>query len=325
MCFQRSDHGHVLTFVKNIFDKLPDSVKRGGEPTETKKRRQASSPQSMHARPHALKQDSEFIAMGLRRASTFPESMHPHGKATMPLSQAHLANLGIGPYSSSAQSNGDYFEATPSLTPTSTTASSLGSYGLSAGPQLRPGHLFAGSVMNTMADATGLNVDINTMMFPSADPLAYPNQPMTTFEENHPQAFPIKHGSPTMTQLPQQYTGVDVKPSPASFTPSPLASVPPGVRRPDNEVQLLGPMPMYLMQGGQHRGFPPQPTMHGPQPHPLPGQHPPNMNFDDIFGGEEWAQTFLDPGLGLSGGPGFGGQPQYGPGGPGGPGMGGWQ
>lgn len=179
--------------------------------------------------------------------------------------------------------------------------------------------------MTSMADAAGLNVDINTMMFPSADPLAYPNQPMTTFEESHPQTYQLKRGSPTMAQLPPQFTGVDMKPSPASFSPNPLASIPPGARRPDNEVQLLGPMPMYLMQGAQHRSFHPHHAMQGPQPHRIPGQNHTSMNFDEIFGGEEWAQTFLDPGLGLSGGPGFGGQPQYGPGGPGGPGMGGWQ
>lgn len=314
-----------LISLQSIFDRLPESVKRGSEVTETKKRRQASSPQSMHTRPHALRQDSDFIAMGLRRASTFPESMPPPGKATLPLSHSHLSNLGINSYSSSAPSGGDYFQVTPSLTPTSATTSSLGSFNLSTGSQLHPGQPFAGSPMTSMADAAGLNVDINTMMFPSADPLAYPNQPMTTFEESHPQTYQLKRGSPTMAQLPPQFTGVDMKPSPASFSPNPLASIPPGARRPDNEVQLLGPMPMYLMQGAQHRSFHPHHAMQGPQPHRIPGQNHTSMNFDEIFGGEEWAQTFLDPGLGLSGGPGFGGQPQYGPGGPGGPGMGGWQ
>ncbi|KAJ4360834.1 Gypsy retrotransposon integrase-like protein 1 [Didymosphaeria variabile] len=166
----------------------------------------------------------------------------------------------------------------------------------------------------------GLNVDINTLMFPSADPLAYPNQPMTTFENNHPQAYQFKHGSPNMAQLPPQYTGVDIKPSPATYTSSPLANVPPGSRRPDNEVQLLGPMPMYLMQGAQHRSFHPQTNVHGPSPQ-IPGQNPTNLSFDEIFGGEEWAQTFMDPGLGLSGGHGYGVPPHYGAGGPN---MGGW-
>lgn len=311
----------VLMQKQSIFDKLPEVVKRGGELPETKKRRQASSPQSMHARPTALKQDSDFIAMGIRRASTFPESMPPNSKTSLPLSQAHLANLGIDRYSSSAPSSG-YFDVTPSLTSTSATTSSLGSFGLVSGPHSRPDQPFAGSPLTTVADASGLNVDINSLMFPSADPLAYPNQPMTTFEDSHPQAYQFKHGSPTMAQLPPQYTGVDMKPSPAPYTGSPLANVAAAPRRPDNEVQLLGPMPMYLMQGAQHRSFNPQPAVHGPPPPQLPGQNPSNMNFDEIFGGEEWAQTFMDPGLGLGSGSGYNGVPPYGPGDPR---MGGWQ
>ncbi|KAK7185043.1 fungal specific transcription factor [Paraphaeosphaeria sporulosa] len=310
--------------LKSIFDRLPESVKRGGAvaPTDTKKRRQASSPQSMHARPHALKQDSDFVAMGVRRASTFPETMPPNGKTTLPLSQSHLSSLGIDRFNS-ATPGSDYFDQTPSLTPTSATPSSLGSYGLASGPpHTRPGQPFAGSPLTTMADASGLNVDMNTLMFPSADPLAYPNQPMTTFEDSHPQAYQFKHGSPIMAQLPPQYTGIDIKPSPASYAPSPMANIRTGTGRPDNEVQLLGPMPMYLMQGAQHRSFHPQPGVHGPPPPQIPGQNPANMSFDEIFGGEEWAQTFMDPGLGLSGGPGYGGPPHFGAGAPN---MGGWQ
>ncbi|KAL1600592.1 Gypsy retrotransposon integrase-like protein 1 [Paraconiothyrium brasiliense] len=305
--------------LQSIFDRLPEVVKRGGEPTDNKKRRQASSPQSMHSRPQALKQDSDFIAMGVRRASTFPESLPPHSKTAIPLLQSHLSNLGIDRYST-ATPGSDYFETTPSLTPTSATTSSLGSYGLTAGSHPRQGQPFAGSPSATVPDASGLNVDINNLMFPSADPLAYPNQPMTTFENSNPQAYHFKHGSPNMAQLPPQYTGVDVKPSAATYTSSPLANVPPGLRRPDNEVQLLGPMPMYLMQGAQHRSFHAQPHVHGPPPQ-IPGQNPTNMNFDEIFGGEEWAQTFMDPGLGLSGGHGYGGPPHYGAGGPN---LGGW-
>ncbi|KAF2449753.1 hypothetical protein P171DRAFT_199257 [Karstenula rhodostoma CBS 690.94] len=307
--------------LQNIFDRLPEAVKRGGAPTDNKKRRQASSPQSTHARPHVLKQDSDFIAMGVKRASTFPETLPPNSKTTLPLSQGHLSSLGMERFNA-ASPGSDYFDATPSLTPTSATPSSLGSYGLAAGPHPRPGHPFAGSPLTTVADAAGLNVDINTLMFPSADPLAYPNQPMTTFEDSQPQAYQFKHGSPIMAQLPPQYTGIDIKPSPASYTRSPMANVPTGSRPPDNEVQLLGPMPMYLMQGAQHRSFHPQPHVHGLPPPQIPGQNPTNMNFDEIFGGEEWAQTFMDTGLGLSGGPGYGGPPHFGAGGPG---MGGWQ
>ncbi|KAF1979334.1 hypothetical protein BU23DRAFT_576945 [Bimuria novae-zelandiae CBS 107.79] len=292
-----------------IFDRLPDVVRRGGGPTDSKKRRQASSPQSMNTRPNALKLDSDFVMMGLRRASTFPESMPPSSKTSLPLSQSHLSNLGMDPYSP-MHSGSDSYEVTPNLTPTSATTSSLGSFGLPAGSHPRPGQPLAGSPLTTAIDSTGLNVDINTLMFPSADPLAYPNQPMTTFEDSNPQAYQMKHGSSTANHLPLQYTGVEMKPSSVSYAPSPMANLPPG-RRPENEAQLLGPMPMYLMQSAQHRSFPHSPTVQGPPPPRVPGQNPTNMNFDELFGGEEWAQTFMDPGLGLSGGPGYGGTLYY--------------
>lgn len=311
----------MLTPRQSIFERLPESVKRGGAPIDNKKRRQASSPQSMHARPQALKQDSDLIAMGIRRASTFPEALPPNSKTALPLSQSHLSSLGIDRFGAAAPGS-DYFGSTPSLTPTSATPSSLDSFGLTAGSLPRSGQPFAGTPLSTAADPPGLNVDINTLMFPSTDPLAYPNQPMTTFEDNHPQTYQFKHGSPIMSQLPPQYTGIDAKPNPASYAPGPMADLPLGSRRPDNEVQLLGPMPMYLMQGAQHHGAQHQthPNLHGPPPPSIPGQ--PNMSFDEIFGGEEWAQTFMDPGLGLSGAPGYGGPPHFGPGGPN---MGGWQ
>jgi hypothetical protein len=49
------------------------------------------------------------------------------------------------------------------------------------------------------------------------------------------------------------------------------------------------------------------------------------MSFDDLIGGEEWANTFMDQGYNLTGagGTGFGGNPAFGP--PGGPGMQNWR
>lgn len=65
----------------------------------------------------------------------------------------------------------------------------------------------------------------------------------------------------------------------------------------DNDAQLFGTVPMYLMQGAQsYRGFPPQ----AGSPHmQMPG---PNMQFDDLLNHDEWTQTFLDPALGMSSG-----------------------
>jgi hypothetical protein len=129
------------------------------------------------------------------------------------------------------------------------------------------------------------------MMFPSTDPMAYPIQPMSTFEDNHPQSFGFKHGSPTMAEIALQAAGIDINPSSPTIN-SPIMVDNPhiGLRRLDNEVQLLGPLPMYLMQGAQQRGFPPPPNSQTPQ---MSLQEGANVNFDEIFGGEEWAQTFM--------------------------------
>jgi hypothetical protein len=144
---------------------------------------------------------------------------------------------------------------------------------------------------------------------------------MTTFENSNIQNFTHKtESSPTMANLPFQTSGIDMKPHPSAYSPSGLSNVQMGHRRSeDSNVQLFGPMPMYLMQGAQlggvqgQRGFRPQPNPQ--QPH-MPNSE--TMNFDDIFGGEEWASTFMDQGLGLNGGgTGFGQSYGFGPGAPG--------
>ncbi|KAF2637231.1 hypothetical protein P280DRAFT_521384 [Massarina eburnea CBS 473.64] len=314
--------------LKAIFDKLPESITKGSgaDVDESKKRRQGSSPQSMHSRPQMLKDD--FVTTGVRRAQTFPESMPNLKRTALPLSQQHLANLGVDPsYHSPSQSSSDFFEPAPSLTPTSLTSSSASSYGLAAGPQRqqRSSQSFPTTPLsNANPNPGGLDVpfsDINTMMFPTADSMQYPNQALTTFEDSHPHVLRYK-GSPTMAHLPYQVSGVDVKPNPSAYSPSHLSNVQMAPRRPDNEVQLLGPMPMYLMQGAQaqQRNFHPPQGIHPAQ---LQSQEGSNMSFDELFTGEEWAQTFMDQGLGLgSNTSGFSRNPQFPPGGPG---MGGWQ
>lgn len=301
-----------------MFEQLPESIRQGGELIESKKRRQGSSPQSLAARPNFLKQE-DF--MGLRRASTFPESV-PDGKRTahghpLPISQAHLANLGLDPaYSSPSPSNPDFFDAMPGLTPTSSNAS-LAGFGMGPAHNLQQRASFPPTpLVSSFTDPSNLNIpisDISTMMFPSGDPLAYPNQPMTTFENRQPQAFD-RNNSPVLGGVPHHMSGVDIKPHPAMYAPTSIPTGP-GRRLTDNEVQLFGPMPMYTMQNGQlQRGFPPQsgsPSVQMPAPH---------MQFDDLLNQDEWAQSFMDPALGLnSGRPAFASNPPYGQS------MGGWR
>ncbi|KAF2020637.1 hypothetical protein BU24DRAFT_340202 [Aaosphaeria arxii CBS 175.79] len=311
---------------ETIFERLPEAVKQGGEAIGSKKRRQGSSPQSLQSRPNLLKQD-DFIAGGIRRASTFPETM-PSSKRTtaLPISHAHLANLGMEPTygHSPSQSSSDFFDPAPSLTPSSSTTSGIGGFGIAPTHTPQQRQSFPATPMgNSFVDPSGINVplsDVNAMMFPSADPFAYPNQPMTTFENNHPHEFRVKQdASPRVAGLP--YDVPVMKSHPAGYSPAALAGLSMGPRRPNEDVQLFGPMPMYLMHGAQlqgQRGFhPPQP----PQPQNVQMTGTPeggNMNFDDLFGGEEWASTFMDQSMGLNaGGTGYaGGNSRFVPGGP---------
>lgn len=293
-----------------MFERLPESIKHGGEIIESKKRRQGSSPQPITSRQNPLKNDD---SMGPRRASTFPESV-PDTKRTqlshsLPISQSHFANLGLDPgYNSPTPSNPDFFDVVPGLTPASSTASLAGfSMAPSQTPQPRasfPPTPLPGSIV----DPSGLSVpDISTIMFPSGDPMAYPNQPMTSFESRHPHMFDRNTASPAVgAGVPQQLSGMEMKPQGTVFGPAghPMA----GPRRLDNDVQLFSHgVPMYLLQNQQaQRGY--QPHGSNPSVH-LPGN---NIQFDDLLSQEEWANTFLDPAMSLSNGrqP-FNGHPQF--------------
>ena len=271
-----------------------------------------------------------------RRASTFPEAMPNSRLATansLPLSQAHLANLGVDPrYGQSSIPGSEPYDPTPSLTPTSATPSGASAYGGApthlSHPQLAQSFP-ATPLTNNFVDPTGLNVpisDVNAMMFPTADPFAYPNQPMTTFENNNPQDFGIKsETSPTSGSVHFPVSNMGIKSQPAVYPPGSV-NMGAETRRPtENDVQLFGPMPMYLMHGAQQQG---QRAFHPHAPRNMQlGSTPEGagVSFDELFGGEQWANTFMDEGLGLSGNSsGYGGpSPQFHP--APGPGMPGWR
>ena len=123
--------------------------------------------------------------------------------------------------------------------------------------------------------------DLGAMMFPSADPFAYPNQPIMTFD-NLQQKSGFT-GNAIDTSIPNMFLGNG-----------------PGVSSPyDNlEGQLFGPLPPYLMhtQPGVDMsqidmsgipGFNPQEMSSRTGLTPGVGV---NMNFDDLFAGgsDEW-------------------------------------
>jgi len=282
-----------------MFERLPESIRHGGEIIASKKRRQGSSPQSLGTRPTFLGNE----AAGPRRASTYPDSI-PNVKTSglpqsFPSTHNQFSSLGLGSsYPSHSISNPNLFDGVPDLTPTSSN-DSLPSFGLAPiHDSQQPSAFGSPGLGGSFADPSGLNVpiaDISTMMFPSADPLAYPNQPMTAFENKHPQTFDRATGTPaTGSHPPQLSSSVDPKSHPALFAPTSMPNV--QVRHMnDNEAQLFGPMPMYLMQGAQqYRGYPPQPGMQMPGPN--------NMQFDELMTHEDWSQSFMDPALSMNNG-----------------------
>jgi len=142
-------------------------------------------------------------------------------------------------------------------------------------------------------------------MFPSADPFAYPNQAMTTFEnagygDNKDGLFYNSFG-PQHASGSQQQSGSSLMMNPSSTLTS-LAGL--DATSNDLDVQLFGPMPMCLMQGGPH---PPQLDqsevgLQAPmQAHRTGGQNAGAVNLDELFGGEGWVGGFSDYQGGLGG------------------------
>jgi hypothetical protein len=283
-----------------MFERLPESIRHGGEIIASKKRRQGSSPQSSGPRPTFSGQKE---AAAPRRASTYPDNIPnvktaSHGPS-YPSSHNQFAGISSNPaYPSHSMSNPNLFDGVPDLTPTSSN-DSLPSFGMAPIHDPQHSSVYNPSILSSsFADPSGMNVpiaDISTMMFPSTDPLAYPNQPMTAFENRHPQAFDRTSAPPVSSGLPHQMpSSMDIKGHPTMFAPT---SMPNGPGRPqnDNEAQLFGPVPMYLMQGAQqYRGYPSQPGMQV--------QGSTNAQFDELLNQEDWSQSFMDPALSMGNG-----------------------
>jgi hypothetical protein len=284
------------TALKGMFERLPESIRHGGEIIASRKRRQGSSPHSLSTRP-TFSGQSEAQVPEPRRASTYPDSI-PNVKTAGPTQSfdSHspdFGGLGLGSsYPAHSISNPNLFDGVPDLTPTSSN-DSLPSFGLAPIHDAQPTSSAFGptSLGNSSADPSGLNVpivDISTMMFPSADPLAYPNQPMTAFENKHPQTFDRSTGTPVSGHPFQLPTSMDMKGHSSMFAPTSAPN-----RHMDNEAQIFTPMPMYFMQGAQqYRGDLPQQGML---------MQPSNiMPFNELMHQDDWSQSFMDPAMNMN-------------------------
>ncbi|KAF2101209.1 hypothetical protein NA57DRAFT_25191, partial [Rhizodiscina lignyota] len=175
---KRSMAADRCTHTLNVlFEQLPDRLRRGrAESISAKKRRQEVSP---HPLGHS-EESTPVVAPKLseaprpRRASTF----HGWGSSSgdvKPLSQTvplTHAQLGLdSPLTPSSASTGNLSFSLPT-----NTGNTI--HGLNGGPF--HGLPLSPTVVTSFTDANLPLPDLTSMMFPSADPFAYPNQPMTS-------------------------------------------------------------------------------------------------------------------------------------------------
>jgi len=272
---------------QSLFDQLPETLgRRATHPNIPQRKRQAETANPIvpnrgtHSSPSI---DTVTDIYGnISRASTFPKAptnaTWERNPAPFPVDT--LRRSSHEPYTPSTDKTGV-------MTPDSASSSSNLPF---AQPQ--QGY---GIPQGYGAGGGGLQ-DLSAMMFPSADPFAYPNQPMTTLENHHSQ-----FGNPSPSHPPRP------NPHPINTNPSiksehSFSSAPSDPHHPHNPniynntpstsgapydmsvVQLYGPLPPYLMQG-QH-----------------PGMGMPGMGGVEMMMGEEWeGRTGLTPGVGTAG------------------------
>jgi hypothetical protein len=270
-----------------MFDGMPESIRHGRDIIESKKRRHESSLESEASHPVQLKHD-DFTAP--RRASTFPESMPNTKRTALPVSQAHLASLGLAPaYQSPSPITPEVLEGMPCLTPSSSSAS-LPGYGIAATrTAYQQPQLPVTPSSGPFAGPLTLNVlDMPTTMFPVADPLAYPNQPISTFDSG---VFHMFDNS----RLSQSMPATNTKMYTAEFEPQELPANHFG--RHNNDAHGFDAVPMQLMQNVYAQyGYPPRtasPSIHLPER---------TLPFEPLLTHEEWVKTFLDPNIDLNNG-----------------------
>lgn len=260
----------------------------------------------------------------LRRASTYA---HSSGDVK-PIFPSQSSISGDSPYT--FPPTPQLIDSTPSLTPNSASTSSLSfaanggathvtalNNGTFAGMPLSP------TVLTNFTDPNLPLPDLTSMMFPSGDPFAYPNQPMTMnynggddFESKDFGIFnPNGNDSSDNTNGISNDIGSVSHSHNNSFVPPSSTFLPRNTSNGDIDVQLFGPVPMYQMQGMKHPGT--AATFTDPFAGSGAGgeQNVKNeeqsghtaeqnangiagMNLDELFGGEEWAGMFADVGPG---------------------------
>lgn len=349
--------------LRAVFDQLPERIRRGRElalAAASRKRRQAPSPQPDDKSMSGLSEPDlhDVQAIPPRRANTFPKNLDdPRARGSFRPSFPQPPDLD-GPSPSQAGPEQQVF-------PHSLPAATNNFYAQGMQQNMAPSPMFRHAQQqqhqqqqhqqqqmsqfgflpahNTFIDRiNGLNPpipDLSAMMFPSGDPLAYPNQPMTTFENNGfsninrvgdaANAFLAFGGSGGPgTPVSSNRSGSNRNSGIFGIAPNTTPHGDPHAAG-TVDVELHNPSP-FIFAAGTQFGMAPG-AMHAAQQHgrqmfgagagmqdgmgassgagmggpmAMAGSGP--MNIDDLFTGEEWAGMFAEQGSGMGQGQGMG-------------------
>lgn len=308
-----------LIEVQGVFCGLPDWLREGRKnPVASKKRRQSSNnspvPQAARSHPDVSAAVREAQPGAQRRTNTFPKQNSGMSSNPTPGFDQRLAFA--GPSQPSGASSGPY-------TPTSSQFSQVPFLGGSV--ETSPNELLG----NLPLDLGNPNLpDLSAMMFPSSEPFNYPNQPLTTFENNQfgkDQAFFSSLSNTNAAQMmsSRQGSNVDSDNLEAQFYTLPPYMMQQQQQQQPQQQQTSWNMGMSAPQAQHQHGPQSQPQQHqqmngmrqfsgqfgmdggtslagneswtgrsrGMAPNQFPG-----INLNDIFGGEEWNGLLMDQG-----------------------------
>ena len=266
---------------QELFKQLPDRLKQGrlnSVSSATKKRHNQSmsigSPtvQPSRSTPHigTLQTDCEAnAAANFQRSSTFPPQSNPWKSMPQTSMSSRLNQPTVRDYDAEYRNSQAGFTPSKSDIMAPQSPESMGSGVL---PPSASRSTF-GFPQSQSYPGQGLP-DFSAIMFPSANPFAYPNQPLTTLESRYPK----QEDTPDSMDISM------VKSSPGIQAHASFDN--------DHEVQLLEPIPPYMMQGQR-------PTMQRPQVNLLVDMSRENQGRSSIpFGGELDGWPTQEPRLG---------------------------
>jgi hypothetical protein len=343
---------HGLNALQGLFERLPERLKHPQHHAtmQHKKRRQDLPPNSG---PASLPKGT--VDPGLedfnspKRSHTFPDGLPPSQVKRMsfpPSAASGKVHTGLpidSGYHGSPMFDAVDFDVSPGLTPASSTTSfsipnralnSLNGPDNSLPPTPLQGNFNSNNIMSQFHSPR--IPDMSAMMFPSADPFAYPNQPMTTFEQ-------MPNRGDNNTDIKHEKDDSGVYPDTNSLLNSPrhnswiadanstqqlhqqamLAAAAPDAKYSPEDIQLYGTMPMYMMPH-QTTGLQSQPEQQqqdlnyalivqqqqmqqaSQQMRQVSQQRMAGaaasrgaLPTDEIWGGDSWGDAFMDQGFGF--------------------------